>query len=64
MRGSGPGEAGGDVLSVLHLPPGALDDSGDVLGGQAVEVEMYLGGPFDRDPLRRWEAPCGPGRHA
>jgi hypothetical protein len=28
----------------------AFDDGGDVLGGDAVEVQMNLGGPFDRGP--------------
>jgi len=37
-----------------------LDDGGDVLGGDAVEVQMYLpGGGRERGPLRR-ERPGGP----
>jgi hypothetical protein len=44
MRGSGPAEAGGDVPSVLNLPLDVPDGVGDVFGGQAVQVEMKLGG--------------------
>jgi hypothetical protein len=44
MRGSGPVEADGDVPSVLYLPLDVPDGVSDVFGGQAVKVEMNLGG--------------------
>jgi hypothetical protein len=35
----------------------AGEDGGDVVGGHAVQVQVNLGGPLDRRPLRRWEGP-------
>jgi hypothetical protein len=37
-----------------HLP-GLPHDRSQVLGGDAVEVQVHLDGPLDRGALRRWE---------
>jgi hypothetical protein len=40
------------------IPP--VVDGGDVLGGHAVQVQVDLGRPLDRPPLRLWERLGGP----
>jgi hypothetical protein len=41
----------------------ALEDGGDVLGADAVQMQVQFAATFDSPALRRWERAGGPAGH-